>query len=262
MVNPEHLRLNQENWNKIYTKFAGWCALPAWGVYEIGTDDPSILGTVQGKIFLEMCCGSGHSIQYLVGKGAQKVYALDLSEKQLELARKNNERAIADKKVAFFHSPMEASIELPEKVDMVFSIYGMGWSLDPLATFKHIYNYLKPGGRFVWSWDHSLFSATTIEGDKVVFKKSYFDEELRERKGWKDFDGSSVYMANRKISTWFQYLRDAGFTINRYLEPYPININEDITTICSPEMGKYYAPLKGSTVPSTVIFECIKPLNS
>jgi SAM-dependent methyltransferase len=48
---------------------------------------------------------------------------------------------------------MEQALELCD-VDVIFSIYAIGWTLDPAATFRNMAAYLKPGGRFVWSWGH------------------------------------------------------------------------------------------------------------
>ncbi len=248
------IKTNQDNWNKTYTQFEGWCALPTWGPYEVCKDDPTLIGDIKDKIFLEMCCGSGHSIKYLIENGAKKVYAVDFSESQINLAKKTNAAHLD--KVEFILSPMEKLIELPEKVDVVFSVYGIGWTLDPASTFKNIFSYLKSGGKFVWSWDHGVFLNSQEQDGKVVVTGSYYDESEHHLETF--YSGEGVYQAFRKTSTWFQFLRDAGFEINRYLEPKPININEDISTISSPEMGKYYSPVKAEKIPPVIVFECFK----
>lgn len=258
MISEQQIETNRKHWNTVFKNFAGWCALPAWGVFEIGKDDPTLLGEVRGKTFLEVCCGSGHSIKYLIANGAKKVYAIDLSDEQLKLAKKNNEEAVEQGAVSLIQTNMEKLTHLPEKVDFVFSIYGIGWTLDPVTTFKNIYSYLKPGGRFVWTWDHAIFSDVKLENDELVVRKSYFDDSIRE----KTWAGTLTFQANRRTSTWFQALRDAGFTINRYLEPLPLNIEEDIRSIAGTGMAEYYDKKKAEKLPSTIIFECIKPLGS
>ncbi|MEI7462804.1 MAG: class I SAM-dependent methyltransferase [Candidatus Taylorbacteria bacterium] len=205
-MDDSKIKANQNNWNKTYTQFEGWCALPTWGPYEVGKDDPSLIGKVEGKIFLEICCGSGHSIKYLIENGAKKVYAIDFSENQISLAKKTNATNLD--KIEFILSPMEKIVDLTEK---------------------------------------------------VVTEGSYHDESEHHLKTFQS--GEGVYQVFRKSSTWFNHLRDAGFEINRYLEPKPININEDIATISSSEMADYYTPMKGEKLPSVIIFECIKPNN-
>ena len=70
--------------------------------------------------------------------GASKVYGLDLSLTQNELAKQTNQQAIQQGTVHLFEQPMEEKILLPELVDTVFSIYGLGWTVDIEAgTEKH-----------------------------------------------------------------------------------------------------------------------------
>ncbi len=250
------LKANHENWNKTYSQFKGWCALPTWGPYEVCKDDLSLIGEIKGRVFLEICCGSGHSIKYLLENGAKKVYAIDFSESQINLAKETNAGSL--KHIEFILSPMEKLTKLPEQIDVVFSIYGIGWTLNPVSTFKNIFSYLKPGGKFAWSWDHGVFLNSKVRGKEVIVEGSYHDESEHHLKTFQS--GEGVYQVFRKTSTWFQLLRDAGFEINRYLEPKPLNINEDIASISSLEMANYYDPIKTEKLPSVIIFECIKPL--
>ena len=56
-----------------------------------------------------------------------------------------------------FVSPMEIDPGIPHRhFDLVFSIYGLGWTVDPDKTIKLISGYLKPGGRLIFSWDNPL----------------------------------------------------------------------------------------------------------
>jgi len=257
-MDDSKIKINQKNWNKTYTQFEGWCALPTWGPYEVGKDDSSLIGEIKGKTFLEICCGSGHSIKYLIENGAEKVYAIDFSENQIQLAKNTNKDHLD--KVEFILSSMENLISLPEKVDVVFSVYGIGWTLDPVSTFNNVFSYLKPGGKFVWSWDHGVFLNSKAQDGDIIIEGSYHNESEHYLEGFRS--GEGVYQIFRKSSTWFSLLRNAGFEINRYLEPKPINLNEDIATISSIDMAKYYSQIKGEKLPSVIIFECIKPMTS
>jgi SAM-dependent methyltransferase len=246
----DRINNNRRDWNKRYSVFIGWCCLPAWGPFEICKDDPSLIGEIKGKIFLEIACGSGHSIKYLLEHGAKKVYALDFSAREL------NKDAIVSGKAEFIHANMESALALPEKVDTAFSVYGIGWTLDPAAVFANVYAQLKPGGKFVWSWDHSMFAGSKVRDEKICVERSYHDEKEFERLAAST--GEKVYCVNRKTSTWFSLLRSAGFSINRYLEPQPLNINEDIAAISSPAMANYYSPFKAERLPCSIVFECFK----
>jgi SAM-dependent methyltransferase len=252
----DKLEANKTNWNLSYGNFNGWGALPTWGPYEVGKDDPSLIGDIEGKTFVEIACGSGHSVKYLLDRGARKVYGLDFSEEQIRVAEEVNAEYVKSGRAEFHVCPMEERVALPEEVDTVFSIYGLGWTVDPVTTLKNIYSYLKPGGRFVWSWDHSVLSDADVDNGTVVVKHSYHDESEVRLEKWSK--GDDAYITYRKTSTWFALLRDAGFTVNRYLEPEAVNLNENIEAISGSKMAAYYAPEKVTKLPWVFIFECIK----
>lgn len=250
------IQTNKDKWNQTFKSFEGWCALPTWGPLGIGADDPTLIGDIQGKTFVEVCCGSGHSIKYLLDNGAQKVYALDFSEAQLDLAKKLNADHLKEGKVEFFCQPMEEPLLLSEPVDVVFSIFGIGWTTDPRKTFKNMYSYLKPEGRFIWSWDNTIFTDSSVDGDKIILQHSYNDEsEIRVQSK----TGGEVYITYRKVSTWFRLLRETGFVVNRFLEPTPTNLQEDIVSIAGPAMAQYYQPKKVEMLSPVMIFESVRP---
>ncbi len=146
---------------------------------------------------------------------------------------------------------MEDKISI-KPVDVVFSVYGIGWTLNPKKTFKNIYSYLKPGGKFIWSWDHTIFTDVGYEKGKFVVNYSYHDEKLLEIKNWKK-EGFTAHILYRKTSTWFELLREAGFEIVGYYEPEPID-----TARAHSDPKKYYSIQKARLVPSSFIFECVK----
>lgn len=67
--------------------------MPVWGPFGIG-DDLNLIPHIEGQTFLEIGCGSGRSIKYLIERGAKKVYGLDVSSVQLEEATRFNKQAI------------------------------------------------------------------------------------------------------------------------------------------------------------------------
>lgn len=242
---------NQETWNVVFENFIEASALPHWGPFGIG-EDLELIPEIKSKTFLEVGCGSGRSIKYLVDQGATRVYGLDFSEKQLEESRQFNKTAIDSGKVALYHSAMERHIDI-EPVDVVISIYALGWTLKPEETLANIFSYLKPGGTFIWSWDHSFFSDVSFEDGKYVVTHSYHEESPIHIKNWKK-EGRSAHIAYRKSSTWFALLKKAGFEVVGYYEPAPRNLSRGHN-----DPTKYYSIQKASLVPSSFIFVCRKP---
>ncbi|MEK7589084.1 MAG: class I SAM-dependent methyltransferase [Patescibacteria group bacterium] len=243
----DKLNTNREAWNKVADHFFSHSALPVWGPFGIGKNQ-DIIGAIKGKTFLEVGFGSGHSIQYLVKNGAKKVWGIDISKTQFNFATKLNKKAIENGKVELFEVNMEKKLKLP-LVDTVFSIYAFGWTVDPKKSLVNVYSYLKPGGKFIWSWDHIFFTDVEDQKDKLVVRYSYHDEHEIFLKKWKG--GVPVYLRYRKTSTWFKLIKDAGFNIVGYLEPAPI-IKKDLSR-------SYYTIHKAKRVPCSMIWVCEKP---
>ncbi len=244
---------NQKTWDAVAHEFFDASALPIWGPFGIG-DDLNLIPEIKNKVFLEIACGSGRSIKHLLDNGAAKVYGLDLSVVQLEEAKRFNTESVAKGNIVFIHSNMENKLDI-EPIDVVFSVYGIGWTQDPKTTFENIYSYLKPGGQLVWSWDHSLFSDVTYEDNKFIVEHAYHDEEPLILKNWKQKEGTTTHVTYRKVSTWFQLLKDAGFDVIGYHEPKPKTLDRG-----SEDPTKYYSIQKAEKVPCSFIFVCKKPL--
>ena len=256
MLKKRILEANEKTWDEVAEKYHnGATALPYWGPYKV-FGNKNLLGNVRDKILLEIGFGSGLSIKYLMNKGAKKIYGLDISSEQVKIATTENKNCLDKQKVFLFKSKMEKKIKLPVKVDIVYSIYAVGWTVSPKKTLDNIYSYLKKGGLFVWSWEHPDFNRTSIKGDKVYYDYSYFDKDSYKIRRWKNTkDG--VYLYPRTVAFWFNQLRDAGFDVESYFEPEPEYFSEKQKDGNSDNL--YYFSKKAKMVPCTMIFVCRKP---
>lgn len=241
---------NQETWDRVAEQFLEASSLPQWGPFGVGVD-LNLIPTLEGKSFLEIACGSGRSIKYLIDNGASKVYGLDISKVQLDEAKKYNQLSIDAGKIQLFHQPMEELIQI-EPVDYVMSIYGIGWTPDPKLTLQNIYSYLKPGGLFIWSWDHTFFTDILYKDGDYVVTYSYHEEKPLALKDWKN-DGTTAHLTYRKTSTWFRLLQEAGFEVVGYHEPAPVDLSRGFA-----EPDEYYSIDKAKKIPATFIFVCKK----
>lgn len=243
---------NQKTWDRVAHLFKDASALPVWGPFGVG-DDLNIMPKIKDQTFLEIGCGSGRSIKHLTENGAKKVYAIDISGKQLEEAGEYNKKAVEGGKVELIQEPMEEKLDI-DPVDVVFSVYGIGWTVDPVKTFKNIYSYLKPGGLFIWSWDHTIYTDIQYENGKYVVVYEYHNEKPIKMDNWRE-SGSPVNITYRKSSTWFQLLLDTGFEIVGYHEPAPKNLNNS-----KKDPTQHYHIDKAEKLPATVIYVCRKPI--
>lgn len=242
---------NEKTWDAVAGLFIEASALPVWGPFGIG-EDLNLISEITDKTFLEIGCGSGRSIKYLIDRGAKKVYGLDLSAVQIEEATRYNLVAIDEGKVKLLKGSMEERLSI-ESIDCVFSVYAIGWTADPETTLVNIYSYLKPGGTFIWSWDHTFFTDVQYEDEKYVVKYSYHDENPITLKNWKEKHDVNAHVTYRKTSTWFKLLRNAGFEVTGYYEPKPV-IEEN----GSWDPKKYYSTQKAEKIPCSFIFVCKK----
>ena len=206
-------KTNTEFWSTIGNEFLGATALPTWGGLFPSEDKLNLLGNLSDKRVLEIGCGNGHSMKYVADKGAADLWGLDISANQIENAKNFlNAQGIDAKLVC---SPMENECELPANYfDLVYSVYGIGWTTDLNKTFQHIHAYLKNDGVFVFGWSHPIHKCVSVENGKLIFSNSYFDEE------WycADMSNKKIMLSNRMLSTYINALTGNGFVIEKLIE--------------------------------------------
>lgn len=206
-------KINTEFWSTIGNEFLGATALPSWGGYFPSEDKLNLLGDLHDKKVLEIGCGNGHSLKYAANLGATDLWGLDISSKQIERTKKFLETQGINAKLIC--SPMEDECELPtDYFDLVYSVYGIGWTTNLDKTLKHIHSYLKKDGVFLFGWSHPIHKCVSVENGRLIFSNSYFNEE------WycADMCDKEIMLSNRMMSTYINTLADNGFIIEKLLE--------------------------------------------
>ncbi len=206
-------RANTEFWSTTGSDFLGAVSLPDWGGFSPSEDKLHLLGNLSGKRVLEIGCGDGRSLKYAADRGAADLWGLDISENQLKRAKGFlKTQGIRANLVC---SPMEDRCGLPTGYfDVVYSVYGIGWTTDLDKTIRHIHSYLKTGGMLVFGWSHPIHKCVSMEDGKLLFSNSYFNEE------WycADMNGREVMLSNRMLSTYVNTLSNNGFVLERLVE--------------------------------------------
>ena len=204
---------NTEFWNTIGSDFLGATALPSWGGFLPPEDKLDLLGDLSGKRVLEIGCGNGHSLEYAAKYGAIDLWGLDISSNQVSRTKEYLE----SKKITahLVCAPMEDECGLPTNYfDVVYSVYGIGWTTDLDTTFKLINSYLKENGLFVFGWSHPIHKCVSIENGKLIFSNSYFNEEWYRA----DMSDKQIILSNRMLSTYINTLANNGFAIEQLVE--------------------------------------------
>ena len=211
-VNDVH-ETNTEFWDTVGGDVIGVTALPSWGGFLPSEDKLKLLGDLSDKRVLEIGCGNGHSLEYAASHGAAKLYGLDISANQIERTREYlDSKEITTNLIC---SPMEEDCGLPtDYFDVVYSVYGIGWTTDLDRTFRRIHLYLKKDGIFVFGWSHPIHKCVSVENGRLIFSNSYFNEEWYRA----DMSDKEIMLSNRMLSTYINALVDNGFTIEKLVE--------------------------------------------
>lgn len=248
-MNDEILTQNKTSWNAIADDWFGVTALPTYGCLCPTEDELHLFPNLTGKKVLDIGCGSGHSLRWCGDHGADELWGLDMSDRQLENAERYlHESGYAPK---LFCSPMEKNPGLPQGYfDVVYSIFAIGWTVDLHTTFHHISSYLKPGGVFIFSWDHPFMHCVEAEDERLVFSGSYYETEpFTFEKG-----GNPVTLYNRRLSDYINALALAGFAVEKVVEETD---KETLARGCE-FSSKYYAPCKAKRFPLSIIIKARK----
>lgn len=184
-------------------------------------DLQKLLPDFAGKQVLDLGCGYGWHCAYAAEHGAAHVTGVDLSEKMLGVARQK----ASFPQVEYLHAAIEDVDFPPERFDVVFSSLAIHYLQDFPALAEKVRTWLKPGGDFVFSVEHPIFTAYgnqdwyyDEQGNILHFPvDNYFYEGQRQAV----FLGEDVVKYHRTLTTYLDGLLTGGFQLLRVVEPQP-----------------------------------------
>jgi len=251
----EILSINQKGWNKVAPIFHGGTALPKYGPLAVTEDELGLIPDLKRKRVLELGCGSGHTLAYLSeNKNAGELWGLDFSEEQIRFTREFLEEKNIP--VKLFLASMDENPGIPENYfDLVVSIYSLGWAPDLFRTLELIYSYLKPGGVFIFSWEHPVYQCLNYNADlgKFVFERSYIKEGSELHPSWK---GVEIVINARKLSTYLNALIQSGLVLEQLIES---ELNPHLAREQDFAPEKWYSVPRAQLIPTTFIVKAYKP---
>jgi SAM-dependent methyltransferase len=187
-----------------------------------------LLPAMNGLRVLDLGCGFGWFGRWARARGAAQVVGLDSSEKMLARARADT----SDVSIIYQSADLE-ELDLPEaQFDLAHSALALHYVKDLGRLFETIHGALIPGGSFVFSTVHAIYTApkgqywlTDFAGQKIWPLNNYFMEGPRTER-WSFSDGSSGYQTDvvvqhRTVGTTLNLLIRAGFAIRRIEEFCP-----------------------------------------
>ena len=247
------LEINRAGWNHVAPRFHGGTALPEYGPLTPSEETLQLLDPIPDLCALELGCGSGHSLRYLAERGARELWGIDLSPVQIAFAEETL-RAFAPR-VRLIESPMEIDAGIPPGCfDLVFSIYGIGWTTDLPATLALAARCLRPGGCLLVSGEHPVYSCLEWNGTHYAIAESYFVEGAREHASWK---GVPIVIQRRTLSTFVGQIIQAGLQIEALVET---PLNPAAVTDAHTDPARWYSVPRASVMPTTFIIKARKPM--
>jgi SAM-dependent methyltransferase len=172
----------------------------------------SLLPDLHGLAVLDLGCGFGWFCRWARQHGAAHVLGIDVSEKMLARAA----AATSDTAISYNRADMER-LELPSaSFGLVYSSLALHYveNLDGLMSV--VYRSLIPGGSFVFSVEHPIFTAPAEPnwsfdpaGRKTWPIEGYLDEGPRST----DWLAKGVIKQHRTLAAYINMLLRLGFAI-------------------------------------------------
>ena len=246
---------NRKAWNTIAKAYQERYQLPTdrlvYGPRCPGEDELHLLDDVSGLRAIVLGCGGGQDCIVLAKQGAQ-VTGIDLSDEQISYGRRLAERE--EVLVTLLQGSVEElkGIE-DESQDLAISLYTLNYVERADRALAEAYRVLRSGSPFVLSVHHPFVSCLE-DGPPYGVVKGYWDSE----QDWQwDFPEASVSARlrswERPVSEWFSLLTEAGFRVERLLEPAPVDGD------ASPWQDPSQPLERMQLAPATLIIRAVKP---
>lgn len=172
----------------------------------------ALLPDLRGLRVVDLGCGFGWFCRWAGGQGAAQVLGLDVSERMLARAKAST----SDAAITYERADLERP-DLPEACfDLAYSSLVLHYIEDAARLLAEIHRALVPGGLFVFSTEHPIYTAPTNPGwliDAEGRKTWPVDRYLVEGPRTTDWLAKGVVKHHRTIGTILNLLIRSGFAI-------------------------------------------------
>jgi len=224
-------------YDRFAAQFESHAEASAWNAFYDRPALLDLLGDVSGMAVLDAGCGPGLYAQELLRRGAV-VTAFDASGEMVRLARSRLGEGV-DLRVSDLNHPLTWLAD--DSQDLAVMALVLHHVDNRESALRELHRVLRPGGGLVLSTTHPTRDWRFQGG-------SYFDvEQIEETWG----DDWRVRYWRQPLQQWCSEFADAGFLIERLIEPQPI-----------PAMAKTHPDeyQKLTNEPGLIAFRLVKPL--
>ncbi|GGH30808.1 class I SAM-dependent methyltransferase [Paenibacillus segetis] len=181
----------------------------------------ALLPELRNKSVLDLGCGFGWHCRYAREQQASSVIGVDISEKMLQTAAELTD----DPAITYTQMPIEDIEFANSQFDVVISSLAFHYIESFEAICQKVYDCLQPGGSFIFSVEHPIFTSRNEQdwfvddqGNRLHWPVDHYQSEgLRQT----TFLTDNVIKYHRTISTYMNNLIETGFTIKAVKEPIP-----------------------------------------
>lgn len=182
----------------------------------------SLLPDLKNKAVLDLGCGYGDHCVEFIKRGASKVVGVDISEKMLEVAAAENSHP----RITYKNMPMENISMLDEHFDVVVSSLAIHYVEDYKGLVSNVFDLMNANGHFIFSQENPLNTCFSTgsrwtkdeHGNKLFANISNYSTDGERESVW-FVDNVKKY--HRTFSTVINTLVEAGFVIEKLIEPIP-----------------------------------------
>ncbi len=181
-----------------------------------------MLPDMAGRRVVDLGCGFGWFCRWADEAGAASVLGIDLSENMLARARASmGDADMGDTRITYQRQDLDA-VELPDdSFDLAYSSLTVHYLSDLARFIASVHRALIPGGRFVCSVEHPVYTApsspsfVTDAAGRVTWP---LDQYLLEGPRTTDWLAPGVVKHHRTLGTYLTQFHRAGFTVNELVE--------------------------------------------
>ena len=178
----------------------------------------ALLPDLNGRTVVDLGCGFGWFSRFACQQGAVRVQGFDVSEKMLARARQQT----TDAAITYTRADLERLELPPDSVDLVYSSLVLHYIERLDALVAQIGRALVPGGRFIFSVEHPIYTAPSqpgwtsgADGRRAWPVNGYLDEGPRST----DWLAEGVIKQHRTIATYLTLLLQSGLSL-RHIEEW------------------------------------------
>lgn len=170
----------------------------------------------EGMRVLDVGCGWGELAKRLAERGAT-VVGFDHAKKMIDRAKNEN----SHESVTFLNTTMDEFAAKPQSYDLVTSVMAIHYIEDLAGAFLRIAGWLKTAGYLAVMMEHPCVTGSVDYDGDGTSRHTYINHYFKEGPRLVEWLTVPVVKQHHTLEGIFTGLVDAGFVVERLVEPHP-----------------------------------------